>query len=60
MLDLQAWDIAERWNGVYAKHPTLPIFTAEPEPGAHVVVAPGGAGMTISFGFADEHWAKWK
>jgi FAD dependent oxidoreductase TIGR03364 len=45
--------IAARWNGVYAKHPTLPVFTARPMKGVVVRVAPGGAGMTMSFGLAD-------
>jgi FAD dependent oxidoreductase TIGR03364 len=45
--------IAARWNGVYAKHPTLPAYTARPMKGVAVRVAPGGAGMTMSFGLAD-------
>lgn len=49
--------IAERWAGYYAKHPTLPLYETEPLPGVYVLVAPGGAGMTMSFGQADEWWA---
>ncbi len=49
--------IAERWTGYYAKHPTQPLFEGEPLPGVHVLVAPGGAGMTMSFGQADEWWS---
>lgn len=49
--------IATRWQGVYAKHPTQHIFTAQPQENVHVMVAPGGAGMTMSFGIADEFWA---
>jgi FAD dependent oxidoreductase TIGR03364 len=45
--------IAGRWHGVYAKHPTLPVYTARPMKGVAVRVAPGGAGMTMSFGLAD-------
>ena len=47
--------IAAHWHGIYGKHPTLPVFTAEPHPGVHVVAAPGGTGMTVSFGTA-ESW----
>jgi len=60
MVELPSWEIQERWHGIYAKHPTKLIFTAEPEANHHVVVAPGGAGMTLSFGFAEEHWQQWQ
>ncbi len=48
--------IAARWHGVYAKHPTRPFVTAEPQPGCVIAVAPGGAGMTLSFGLAGDWW----
>jgi FAD dependent oxidoreductase TIGR03364 len=50
--------IAARWQGLYAKHPTKPFVTAEPQPGCVIAVAPGGAGMTMSFGLAAEWWEK--
>jgi len=53
---LDDWTIAERWHGIYAKHPELSIFHVEPTPGLHVMVGPGGAGMTMSFGLADHAW----
>ena len=53
MMRLPDRTIAARWHGVYAKHPSLPIFTATPQPGVSVRVAPGGAGMTMSFGLAE-------
>jgi len=56
MLTLPDPRIAARWNGVYAKHPTRPFVTAEPQPGCTIAVAPGGAGMTMSFGIADDWW----
>ncbi|MEZ6063834.1 MAG: TIGR03364 family FAD-dependent oxidoreductase [Planctomycetaceae bacterium] len=53
---LPDWTIERRWHGIYAKHPEQPIFTAEPHPGVTVRVAPGGAGMTMSFGLAEQFW----
>ena len=59
MARLPDWTIAARWHGTYAKHPTRPIFAADPQPGAKVVAAPGGAGMTLAFGLAEEIWRDW-
>jgi FAD dependent oxidoreductase TIGR03364 len=52
-LRLPCWRIAERWHGVYALHPQRPFFEAEPAPGVRIVTAPGGSGMTLSFGLAE-------
>jgi D-hydroxyproline dehydrogenase subunit beta len=59
MVRLPDESIAARWHGIYAKHPSKLIYTAEPQPGAKVMTAPGGAGMTLSFGFAEELWEAW-
>lgn len=47
-------EVVERWHGVYAKHPTRPYVLEHPLPGVTLATAPGGAGMTLSFGFAEK------
>jgi FAD dependent oxidoreductase TIGR03364 len=49
--DLQ---IAERWQGVYVKHPTESYLIAQPCPGVTLVNGVGGNGMTLSFGLAEQ------
>jgi FAD dependent oxidoreductase TIGR03364 len=53
---LQAPDmtIAQRWHGVYAKHPQEPYLSLSPESGVHIITSPGGSGMTLSFGIGEE------
>jgi FAD dependent oxidoreductase TIGR03364 len=47
--------VAETWNGVYAKRTDgEPDIVFSPEPGVYVVTGIGGAGMTLSFGLAEE------
>jgi FAD dependent oxidoreductase TIGR03364 len=57
MVQLPETKIAARWNGIYAKHPTKPIFEDRPQPHVYVRTGPGGAGMTLSMGLADE-WCR--
>jgi FAD dependent oxidoreductase TIGR03364 len=46
--------VAERWHGVYAKHPEKPLVVMHPEDGVRIVASPGGSGMTLSFGVAEQ------
>jgi hypothetical protein len=47
-------DIAQRWHGVYAKHPGRPFVSLEAAAGVRIVTATGGSGMTLSFGLAEQ------
>lgn len=59
MIRLPDWSITRRWHGIYAKHPTLPIFRDEPLPEVHLRTGTGGSGMTLAFGLAEEDWEAW-
>jgi FAD dependent oxidoreductase TIGR03364 len=56
-LQLPDLHVAERWHGVYSTHADKPFFEAEPAAGVHIVTAPGGSGMTLSFGLAERTMA---
>ena len=45
--------IAERWYGVYAKHPTKALVTMSPQDRVRIVASPGGSGMTLSMGVGE-------
>jgi len=46
--------IAQRWYGVYARHPQKSWVAIDAAPGVRIVTAVGGSGMTLSFGLADQ------
>ena len=49
------WSVIESWNGLYTKNKDgEPHIFFSPEPGIYVLNALGGAGMTLSFGLAEE------
>jgi D-hydroxyproline dehydrogenase subunit beta len=49
-----ALQIVERWHGVYLNHPSGDCWIARPHAGATLVGSPGGKGMTVSFGVAEQ------
>jgi FAD dependent oxidoreductase TIGR03364 len=59
VIQLDDWSIGQRWHGVYARHPLLPVFEAELAGGVFVFVGTGGAGMTMSFALAERAWKRW-
>lgn len=51
----KSWNIAQSWNGIYPKKTDgKNDFIYSPAPGVTIVNGMGGAGMTMSFGFAEE------
>jgi D-hydroxyproline dehydrogenase subunit beta len=52
--DLGKLRIIERWHGVYPKITGNSNLIVEPESGVTIVTGLGGAGMTLSFGLAEE------
>ena len=59
VISLPDWTIAERWHGIYAKHPAKAWVMCEPSSKVHVVTGLSGAGMTLSFGLAEHNWKTW-
>jgi glycine/D-amino acid oxidase-like deaminating enzyme len=53
-LDAPGLRIAARWHGVYVKHKTEPYVVIQPAPAVTAVTGVGGAGMTLSFGLAEQ------
>ena len=56
VIRLDDWTIKERWYGVYAKHPELPVFDHRVNDCVSLFVGTSGAGMTMAFGLADRYW----
>jgi FAD dependent oxidoreductase TIGR03364 len=56
-LSVPSLAIAERWHGVYAKHPEKAYMRFSPCDGVRVVTVTSGIGMTMSFGIAEQTFA---
>ena len=56
MVQLPEWELSARWHGIYAKYLGKSFYSAQPQPHCYIVNAPGGAGMTLSFGTAAYLW----
>ncbi len=59
IIRLPDWTLAERWHGIYSKHPSQLAVEAQPAPGVHVFTAVGGTGMTMSLGLTRRTWQQW-
>lgn len=53
-VSIGSFRITERWNGIYPKIADNSSLIVSPEPGVTIVTGLGGAGMTLSFGLAEE------
>ena len=51
-------EIEQLWHGVYAKHPVEPYIRYSPAPNVQGIVVTSGAGMTLSFGLAEQTLAQ--
>ncbi len=59
ILHLPDWTIESRWHGTYAKSFDSIATVHSPEPGVTICTGLGGAGMTLSFGLAEQNWRSW-
>jgi glycine/D-amino acid oxidase-like deaminating enzyme len=53
-VDFEGLQVVERWNGVYPKTSDGSNLIVDVERDVKIVNGLGGAGMTLSFGLADE------
>ncbi|MEM8888479.1 MAG: FAD-dependent oxidoreductase, partial [Bacteroidota bacterium] len=55
IFDLETYDIAQSWYGIYTQCKNKDLFQHTIEDKIHIVTGIGGKGMTGSAGFAEEH-----
>ena len=52
---IKDWKVIQNWNGIYSKMTNgETCFVHEAEPGVTIINGMGGAGMTLSFGLAED------
>ncbi len=54
-LKMSAWEITERWSGVYTDIKEAEELIVSPVEGVYIINALGNAGMTMAFGMAYDH-----
>jgi FAD dependent oxidoreductase TIGR03364 len=59
IIRLPDWTMDSHWHGIYAKSSSGAVVVRSPEPQVYVCTGLGGAGMTMSFGIAEENWRQW-
>lgn len=59
IIRLPNWTMDSHWHGIYAKIPDQIAVILSPEPGVFICTGLGGAGMTMSFGLAENNWQLW-
>jgi D-hydroxyproline dehydrogenase subunit beta len=59
IIQLPSWSLDSRWHGIYVKNPHGISVNRSLEPGVHTCTGLGGAGMTMSFGVAENNWRLW-
>ncbi|MEM7314815.1 MAG: TIGR03364 family FAD-dependent oxidoreductase [Planctomycetota bacterium] len=57
-ITLPDWTIDRSWHGLYTKHSDNQLVRSNPQPNVHVCFSPGGAGMTLSLGWAEDFWER--
>lgn len=59
VLRLPRLRLSQRWHGIYAKHFEKDVVIESPAKDVRLVTGLGGAGMTLSFGLAQEIFDTW-
>jgi glycine/D-amino acid oxidase-like deaminating enzyme len=59
LIRLPNWTTDSHWHGVYAKFPSAYSVVQSPEPNVFICTGLGGAGLTVSFGLAENNWQSW-
>ena len=58
-LHLEEDSLDARWNGMYAKHSGHDLICKEISKDVWTALAPGGCGMTMCHGWAEDTWREW-